>query len=351
MGHSLVALAAARANLERMNITVSYPPEPATAPRSPLGHAPARRPGSMRRTTTLDSTWPGGRLAAWRMHGQGRDLLTPSAGPPLVVAQADIAMTITTERMIAEIDATPPDPRLDGLRGARGGGHLRSLIAEALPGEREAGTPLYLLLDDVSGASLVARWAWSQWDDTWLEGAKGHRSMENVCTGFRTGASSLIRESGAVGPQNTVEVPPLENPDDPLSWHPLAVYEEISMRRARRIDVWVEDEVIQIESAFQDSATLPKGGRAAIHEYAIHATADLATGRLLTLVADPRILPYRSCPAAIVNTSRLLGEPLSRLRTAVVEALPGPLGCTHLNDMMRALAEAPILAARLLQAA
>jgi hypothetical protein len=335
-----------------MDTTVTYPPEPATAPRSPLGHAPPRRPGSIRRTTTLDSTWPDGRLEAWRMRGQGRDLLTPSAGPPAVVAQADIAMTITPERMIAELDATSPDPRLEGLRGARGGGHLRSLIAEALPGEREAGTPLYLLLDDVSGASLVARWAWSQWDDGWLKGAKGQRrSMENVCTGFRTGASSLNRESGAVMPQNIAEVPPLENPDDPLSWHPLTAYQEISMRRARRIDVWVEGEVIQIESTFQDSATLPRGGRAAVHEYAIRATADLATGRLLTLVADPRILPFRSCPAAIVNTGRLLGEPLSRLRTAVVETLPGPLGCTHLNDMMRALAEAPILAARLLQAA
>ena len=44
-----------------------------------------------------------------------------------------------------------------------------------------------------------------------------------------------------------------------------------------------------------------------------------------------------------MNISRLLGARLPELRQAVLEELPGTLGCTHLNDALRALAEVPVL--------
>ena len=39
----------------------------------------------------------------------------------------------------------------------------------------------------------------------------------------------------------------------------------------------------------------------------------------------------------------MIGIPLQQFRQAVVEQLPGTLGCTHLNDALRALAEVPIM--------
>jgi hypothetical protein len=61
----------------------------------------------------------------------------------------------------------------------------------------------------------------------------------------------------------------------------------------------------------------------------------------------PRVLPYGECPLAVTYVGALTGLPLSELRGAVLERLRGPLGCTHLNDMLRALADVPALARQL----
>jgi hypothetical protein len=61
------------------------------------------------------------------------------------------------------------------------------------------------------------------------------------------------------------------------------------------------------------------------------------------LNVDPRVLPYDACTKAAENVDRMIGIPIQEFRHAVVEQLPGPLGCTHLNDALRALAEVPML--------
>lgn len=115
------------------------------------------------------------------------------------------------------------------------------------------------------------------------------------------------------------------------------------MRRARRIDVWVDNNDIRVDAFFQDTAMTPAGIRVAVHEYCISATADVADGRLTALFVDPRVLPFDACPNAVSNTSRVVGTTLSDLRSTVIPTLPGTEGCTHLNDMLRALAEVPAL--------
>jgi hypothetical protein len=61
----------------------------------------------------------------------------------------------------------------------------------------------------------------------------------------------------------------------------------------------------------------------------------------------PRVLPYDECPLAVRNVAALAGLPLSDARGTVLERLRGPLGCTHLNDMLRSLADVPGLARHL----
>ena len=138
----------------------------------------------------------------------------------------------------------------------------------------------------------------------------------------------------------------MRNPADPDGWHELPESDGPGFRRARRIDVTRDDEagLIRINAAFQDSAKRKTQGRVAIHEYDIDATADLATGELLTLIAHPRILPFGECPGAVHNAQKLVGRNIAEIRDAVLEQLRGPKGCTHLNDAMRALAEVPKLA-------
>jgi hypothetical protein len=278
------------------------------------------------------------------MFGHARDLVTLPDGSAVVVAEDRMWARASAKREILEVRAEPIRAEISGLIGAKPGGHLRSVIDNYLPAERVSGTPLYLLLDDLSGASLVSNWAWSRWIDDWA--ATRHMKMEGVCIGFRPGSSALV-DGGIASPlQSSARVPPLQRPDDPMGWHELPDQQGVGMRRARRIDVWRNGD-LHIDSGFQDSATSPEGGRVAVHEYGLTAIADPASGRILSLAADPRVLPYAECPSAVVNAGRMVGTTLDQMRKEVLEQLRGTAGCTHLNDALRALAEVPQLLSEL----
>jgi hypothetical protein len=311
----------------------------------PAEATPPRRPGSVRRTATIDMRWPAGWGTQMRLLGRARDLLTPAAGAPARILAEDVLhVGAAPDRTIEDIRAVPDRPALQQLIGARGGGRLRGQLALVVPDEREA--PLYLLLDDLSGATLVGGFAFSQWPSAFelIQAGKPKtlRRMEGICTGFQPGASSLNSDGTSRFSHDVRPVQPVQRECDPVSWHELPDVAEISMRRARRIDVSLTD-VIEIDSFFQDSATTPEGSRKAVHEYVLRATADPATQRLLSVTADPRVLPYQECPMAVANVGRMVGTPLTELRTAVLSELKGVDGCTHLNDALRALAEVPVL--------
>ena len=217
--------------------------------------------------------------------------------------------------------------------------------------------PLFQLLDDFAGASLVAGWIWSQWTNDWMAHARrtGAQSpagrkgrMTNICTGFTEGASSLADDGSPQHiDQSSAEVGPLENPDDAAGWHAMPFQEGPQKRRARRIDLWREEELIKVDAGFQDSGSNPNGGRTAIHEYRVYAEIDPVTEQLMALQALPLILPYRECPGASLKATRMIGKKVGEFRGLVLESLPSTLGCTHLNDVLRALADVPILAKQL----
>jgi hypothetical protein len=288
-----------------------------------------------------------------RMVGRARDVYTPTAGAfPSLMSQNCIEITATAAREIIAIQSIPHGAAdLQGFVGARGGGHSRTLLAESFADKLEIGSPLYLLLDDYAGASLVAGWAWSQWSEDWSKptptaasGAGRKGSMEGICAGFRPGSSALTPDGTArKSNQSATQVPQLQHPDDPEGWHDLPAQEGVGMRRARRLDVWHADAEIHVDSAFQDSASLPGGGRIAVHEYLVSASICAREFKLKRLHVDPRILPYRECPAAAPNAQSLVGLPVSEFRQLVLRKLPGTLGCTHLNDVLRSLADVPWL--------
>lgn len=319
------------------------------------GHAPLRRPGSIRRTTSIDSEWPEGAGKAWQLTGRARDLLTPFTGNPVVLEEASFRILASPVREILEIASAPEHPGVPALVGVRGAGASRSRIEELL-GDLK-GHPLYQLLDDYAGASLVATWIWSRWAPDWAErslssplrstaGRGGN--MLNVCAGFAPGSSSIFPDgSPNTEIQLSTEVGRLENPDDPLGWHDMPVQSGPQKRRARRTDLWREGGLIHIDAGFQDSGSTPDGGRRAVHEYRVYAEIDEATGRLVTIQALPLVLPYLECPGASVQVARLVGQPVSTFRSTVLEALPSTLGCTHLNDVLRSLADVPHLVKQL----
>lgn len=322
----------------------------------PLGPTPPRREWSVRRTSTIDTRWPEGNRAPSTMAGHARDLLTGAEGEtPLVLAEDAFAATVDPDRRILALETTPARAGAATLVGSRPGKQLRTAIAEALPEDLAGGSPLYLLLDDLAGANLVSHWAWSQWSDDWAhkmrsaanaEGpSEAMQRMRNVCIGFAEDGPFFT--GGGMTEDHNRPVAPLDANGDPHGWHALPEQAGPAARRARRIDLWFDGPQIRVETHFQDSAPAREGGRMAVHEYLVTASIDRATLLLASIAADPRILPLGYCPAATLNIGRVVGTPVRELRQRVLAEFPRTEGCTHLNDVMRSLAEVPLLAARL----
>lgn len=318
----------------------------------PSDPTPDRRPGSVRRTSTLDFDYLDGLGSTGRVRGRARDLLTTDGGTR-VLADDVLRATIGEGRVYESLFTFPDRPALQAMVGERGPGSSRRAMSALVPEDRDSGTPLYLLLDDLPGIALVS----GQLSVEWLtQDERAQRSTGrfagvrvNMCSGYADGSDAIEAASQGLMTHQVRPVRPLVRADDSLAWHAhQPETDEPAMRRARRIDVWVDD-VIHVDAFFQDSCTTPSGVRIAVHEYVLAATADAATGVVLTLTADPRILPFDACPAAAANVDRLIGVPLGEFRQAVLDRLPGALGCTHLNDALRALAEVPILASALQQ--
>jgi hypothetical protein len=265
-------------------------------------------------------------------------------------------MVTDPRRVIKEVSSAPGAGGLASLAGESAmSGFRRRLAAtgSAATGSAAAaaGTPLYQLLDDVPGATLVSGAAWQRWYDMdrYLEikADVAQRVMTDVCTGYQQGSSALQPDGTLRWRQDRQPAVDIDAAGDALAWHHHARPDGVAMRRARRIDVWTDGPVIGVDAFFQDSSTLPEGGRIAIHEYTLTAEADLETGTVRAVTPVPRVLPYDECPLAVGHVTALAGLPLSGLRGTVLERLRGPLGCTHLNDMLRALADVPGLARHL----
>lgn len=288
------------------------------------------------------------------MIGRGRDLITPADGAaPVAAATAAFSITASPQREILSIATEPAHPRVQDLVGVRAGAASREALLNALGDV--IGPPLYQLLDDFPGASLVANWIWTQWSPELVRQMREQPSggfkppRPNICIGFADGSSALaaLADPDAGGPDRT-ETTPLENPEDPQGWHEMLAGDgRPIMRRARRIDLWREGDLIRIDSGFQDSGDAPDGARVAVHEYRVLATVDPHTMVVRSLEASPLILPFAECPGASTKVSAMVGHPIVEFRQRVIDMLPGVQGCTHLNDVLRALADVPHLVSRL----
>jgi Protein of unknown function (DUF2889) len=318
---------------------------------------PARRPDSVRRTASIDMVWPDGLGTPLNLVGRSRDLLTTPDDEPVVLGEAEMLVTIGPNRTVASIAVVPERPGIERLVGTQGGSRLRGAIDEVLPGEREAATPLHLLLDDIAGTSLIAGFVWFRWLDgpplpptaPTTAGAApppmGIRNGRIICSGLRPGGTAqLDREHGRGQTHAVRPAGDISTPDDPWGWHEWPDTPPMRMRRHRRVDVWREGGSLMVDAFFRDSCWDPDGSQNALHEYTVEAAVDPATQTLVSVHAQPRVLPFPECQWAAPHVDHLTGMPVAGFRTSVQETLTELQCCTHLNDMLRCLAEVPSLA-------
>jgi hypothetical protein len=248
----------------------------------------------------------------------------------------------------------PERPGIEGLVGTQGGSYLRIAIDDVLPGERESGTPLHLLLDDVAGTSLIAGFAWSRWraDIRRLmsrEGAPNNefatRKGRIICSGLRPdGWAQTAPARGDPEPHSIRPAGDISTPDDPWGWHEMPERPPVCMRRHRRIDVRPQGDALIVDAFFRDSCWEPDGSEMALHEYTVDAVVDASALTLRAVEAKPRVLPFPECRWAAPHVDLLIGMHVAGFRSSVQETLTELQCCTHLNDMLRCLAEVPPLA-------
>ena len=329
-------------------MTVAKAPDPRQGTYAPTSGSPFRRPGSIRRTTTVDSTRPDGLEQPLVQLGLARDLLTTGDGDAVVLAEAEMHVRTkwTAEGAIVESLTLDPDvPGLDALVGRRAGGGFRAAI-DASDGAEHGSLP-YLLLDEIPGATLVSGFAMAvaaergAFDMTAIRmGAKSQPRLQvpDLCAGWQAGGTLLAnlvddRPPMLMGP---TALPVVTADDDPDAWHHVERLPGDSMRRARRIDVW-RDDMIHVDVFFRDSHMDPDGEETVVHEYTLEAAVDPVTMIFVMCAATPRVLPWRECPEAIGSAGRVVGLPVLGLRPEVRTRLVGPSTCTHLNDVLRGL--------------
>lgn len=331
---------------------MSIPVPTELAARGPARATIPRRPESVRRTSTFDATWPAGRGTATQLQGRARDLFTPARGAARTLGEARVRLIVGRDKRIVSISSEPARPGLAALAGAPSISGYRALLAEAVPDDAADGTLPHFLLDDVPGASLVSGYAATRWYGDYtlpLTPAGKRRAVVGLCTGFQEGSSGLQPDGTSRRPTEAIRVEEIDAGAEPAAWHELVAATGVAMRRSRRIDVWVEDDAIRVDAFFQDSTTMPDGSRAGLHEYTLTVAAGLGDRVLREVIPVPRVLPHGECPLAVANVEAMIGVPLGDLRSVVRRELAGVAGCTHLNDMLRSLADVPVLTDALLR--
>ena len=182
----------------------------AAGPSDPVLATPARRPGSIRRTSNIDTARPDGLRGDAVVDARARDLRTDADGTG---GRGRGGRARGPDRW-GHPRVWPPSrprrrsPRCGALLGVLVGPGFRPRVDEAVPEECEAGTLLYLLLDDLPGAALVSGYALQRagaFDEPSIRLPSGgptcrpsSSSRDDLCAGWAHDATMMVT-SGATG--------------------------------------------------------------------------------------------------------------------------------------------------------
>jgi hypothetical protein len=322
----------------------------AAGPQDAVVAEPPRAAGSIRRTTNIDTLRPEGLQADTVVDARARDLRTNDDGTSSVVATASLQARISPTRVLLSIHTSPDIPALRTLVGSSAGAGFRSRCNDLVTDGCEDGSLLYLLLDDLPGATLVSGYALVR-GGAFDEGPRASPgpfpdfgAQNDICAGWANDASMMVhvRSTGTLPVPLGPPAPLLERVDDPLSWHEMGVLTPHAVRRRRRLDLVAPtggEQELRLDLHFRDSHVDDEGHETIMHEYTVAGTVDVPAGRIGSISARAHVLPWMECPGALASAQRVAGMELSELRARVRKEFVGRSTCTHLNDSLRSLAD------------
>jgi hypothetical protein len=263
----------------RGTIAVRSAPNPEDRPiwpgtTGPSEGTPARSLRSIRRTTTLDITFP--EIGLLSLHGFGRDLHTDGSGTATVLDHSEASVTVDHYARIVsaiELPSAAEVTTADGdqhdaaqqLVGVPTTGKFRKMLGVFLPSEVANGSVLVQILDDVPAATLIAGSAlFRQGLIPRSPSSEERRPQVDVCTGWKSGgvmAQAIIEDDVPYMGEGPL-APPLLSDTDPDAWHKFPPLPLGAMRRHRRLDMTrLEDPTAgySLDLFFRDSFVEPDG--------------------------------------------------------------------------------------------
>jgi pyruvate/2-oxoglutarate dehydrogenase complex dihydrolipoamide acyltransferase (E2) component len=360
----------------------------AAGPHDPVLVTGPRPAGSIRRTSNIDTARPNGFRGEAAVDARARDLRTDPEGTSALVGEASLQAGVSPTHELRWLRTSPEVPALQQLIGAPVGSGFRSRLNEIVRAGWAEGADtslLYLLLDDLPGATLVSGYAIHR-----AGGFDGPPSAEpaaaaapppaaapasppapapappprpapdfgsrgDLCAGWAHDATMMVhvRKTGSLPVPLGPPAPRLEPVDDPVSWHDMAALTPYAVRRRRRLDLIAPTkggDKYRIDLHFRDSHVDQSAQETVLHEYTVTGTADRAASRIGAVTARAHVLPWLECPGAVASAERISGMELSSLRPVVRREFVGRTTCTHLNDSLRSLADIEALFGELVPA-
>lgn len=308
---------------------------------------PPREPGSIRRTSTIDTARRAGEATGL---ARARDLYTGLDGSVQEITTADVRHRMDdATRRVLEISVEPEIDGVDELVGITLGSRFRATVHDLLALGPLAHHPVFLLLDDLPAARFVSVYAIARGGgDVHFHQPEQVEMRADLCAGWARDSSGFIgleKRGFSVVPVGP-DAEPLTRDDDPHAWHDLPLLVPGAMRRSRRIDVLARGEgVCDVDVYFRDGYGEDDGREIGLHEYWLAAT--VTDGVVTSVDVKAGILPHTECPRAVDSAQRVVGHEVSQLRWWVPSEMTGPTTCTHLNDVLRSLSDVDDLAGRL----
>jgi hypothetical protein len=151
---------------------------------NPTIGAPRRRPGSMRRTSSLDMIRAEGTVDPLHLRGEARDYYTAGDGSGEVTGSASIRATVDRAAgSISQLNVTPPVAAIEDMVPVPAMSGFRSAVDRVAPQLRRARDLRYTLLDDVPVATLISGHALSASGASRLA-SESYSPIADLCAGF-----------------------------------------------------------------------------------------------------------------------------------------------------------------------
>ena len=254
----------------------------AAGPSEPVAATIDRRPGSVRRTSSIDTARPDGFRGDLVMTARARDLRTAPDTTSVVIDQVDLSLRVdSANRQVLSIASSPALPDLDQLVGCAVGPGFRSRVNAACPGEREGRHPAPSVVGRPPGCrpglrvlAAAGRSARSDSPAFQRRGRKhlgpdpadGHPGRPLRRVGPRRHPDGDTRSARPVRCRCRRDHPPrrFERRDDRLAWHAMPPLPPHAMRRRRRLDVMGPGgpgETHHFDAHFRDSHMDQDGGK------------------------------------------------------------------------------------------